>query len=100
MKRITKRFFGLAIALVIAVSSFGLDSSAAATILESGSWVTEKKVTWQKPSKVVSMETQKKQFVMSTKTKEGKVNNLYFSFPTEGGVRVHADDTDSGMQKR
>ena len=93
MKRITKRFMGLAIAVIIAVSSFGLNSSAAATILEGGSWVTEKKVTWQKPTKVVSMETQKKQFVMSTQTKSGKVNNLYFSFPAEGGVRFHADDT-------
>lgn len=93
MKRITKRFLGLTLAVVIAVSSFGMNSSAAATILESGSWVTEKDVTWQKPTKVVSMETQKKQFVMSTKTKSGKVNNLYFSFPTEGGVRFHADDT-------
>ena len=93
MKRITKRFLGLTLAVLIAVSSLCLNSSAAATILESGKWVTEKEVTWQKPTKVVSMETQKKQFVMSTKTNKGKVNNLYFSFPIEGGVRFHADDT-------
>ena len=92
MKKLTKRFVGLACAVIFAVSSLGMDASAL-TIADSGKWITEIDVEWQNPTKILEMETQERQFVLSTKTAKGRVNNLYFSFPTEGGVRFHADDT-------
>ena len=91
MKRIAKRFVGLACAVVLAVSSFGIE--AFALTIGDTDWVTSIDVEWQNPTEIVSTETQEKQFIMSTKTAQGRVNNLYFSFPTEGGVRFHADDT-------
>lgn len=91
MKKIAKRFVGLACAVLLAVSSFGIE--AFALTIGDTDWVTAIDVEWQNPTKIVSMETQEKQFVMSTQTKEGRVNNLYFSFPTDGGIRFHADDT-------
>lgn len=91
MKKIAKRFVGLACAVILAVSSFGMESFA--LTIGDTEWVTDVAVEWQNPTKIVKMETQEKQFVMSTQTKEGRVNNLYFSFPAEGGLRFHADDT-------
>lgn len=91
MKKKAKRLAGLLCAVLIAVSSFGMESFAL-TIGDTGA-ITDVDVTWESPTQIVSMETQEKQFIMSTKTNEGKINNLYFSFPTVGGVRFHADDT-------
>lgn len=91
MKKLAKRFIGLACAVILAVSAFGIESFA--LTIGDTNWVTDVDVEWQNPTKIVKMETQEKQFVMSTQTKEGRVNNLYFSFPTEGGLRFHADDT-------
>jgi len=91
MKKLTKRLVGLGCAIILAVSSFGMNASAL-TIADSGKWVTEPKVEWQNPMEIVSMETQEKQFILSTKTDKGRVNNLYFTFPADGGVRFHADD--------
>lgn len=92
MKKLTKRFVGLACAVILAVSSLGIEASAL-TIADGGNWVTDIDVEWQNPTEILKMETQERQFVLSTKTSEGRVNNLHFSFPTEGGVRFHADDT-------
>ena len=91
MKKLAKRFVGLTCAIVLAVSSFGMETFA--LTIGDTSWVTNVEVEWQNPTEIVSTETQEKQFIMSTKTAQGRVNNLYFSFPTEGGVRFHADDT-------
>lgn len=91
MKKIAKRFLGLAFAVVVAASSLGIESFA--YTIGDTSWVTAIDVEWQNPTEIVATETQEKQFIMSTKTTAGKVNNLYFSFPIEGGVRFHADDT-------
>ena len=90
MKKLAKRFVGLTCAIVLAVSSFGTE--AFALTIGDTDWITNVKVEWQNPTEIVSTETQEKQFIMSTKTAQGRVNNLYFSFPTEGGVRFHADD--------
>ncbi len=91
MKKIAKRFVGLTCAVILAFSCLGSESLA--LTIGDTEWVTEIDVTWQNPTEIVATETQEKQFIMSTKTAEGNVNNLYFSFPTEGGVRFHADDT-------
>lgn len=48
-------------------------------------------VEWESPTEILKVEMQEKAFVVSTKTPEGKVNNLYFTFPTMGGVRFNAD---------
>ena len=91
MKKLAKRVVGLTCAIILAVSSFGMETFA--LTIGDTSWVTSVKVEWQNPTEIVRTETQEKQFIMSTKTAQGRVNNLYFSFPTEGGVRFHADDT-------
>ncbi|MBQ8804464.1 MAG: discoidin domain-containing protein [Tyzzerella sp.] len=91
MKKIAKRFVGLICAVALAVTSFGTESLA--LTINDSSWVTTVDVEWQNPTEIVNAETQEKQFILTTKTAQGRVNNLYFSFPTEGGVRFHADDT-------
>lgn len=91
MKRAVKRFAVLLCAVVLTVSVFG--NKAFALTIGDTKAITEIAVTWQEPTEIVAVETQEKQFIMSTKTEEGKVNNLYFSFPAEGGIRFHADET-------
>lgn len=49
-------------------------------------------VEWETPAEIAAVEQQEKQFIVSTKTASGRVNNFYFTFPTEGGVRFHADE--------
>lgn len=91
MKKIAKRFLAMACAVIVAVLSMGTDAFAL-TINDTGD-VERIDVTWQNPTRILNVETQKKQFILSTKTDQGRVNNLYFSFPTQGGVRMHADNT-------
>lgn len=91
MKKISKRFLAMACAVIVAVLSMGTDAFAL-TINDSGD-VEMIDVTWQNPTEILNVETQEKQFILSTKTDQGRVNNLYFSFPTQGGVRMHADNT-------
>lgn len=91
MKKIAKRFVCLTCVVILAFSCFG--TKALALTIGDTNAVTSIDVTWQNPTEIVATETQEKQFIMSTKTSEGNINNLYFSFPTEGGVRFHADDT-------
>ena len=91
MKRAAKRFAGLFLAVVLAVSAFGIQASAL-TINDKGV-VTTVDVEWQNPTEILTVETQEKQFIMSARTEQGRVNNLYFSFPADGGVRIHGDDT-------
>ena len=93
MKKIAKRLIRLLCAVILTVSVVDMEAFAALTIMDSGKWVTDIEVEWQNPTEIVSTETREKQFIMSTKTNKGRVNNLYFSFPSEGGVRFHADDT-------
>ncbi len=49
-------------------------------------------VEWENPTEIVAMEQQEQQFIVSTKTNNGRVNNFYFTFPADGGVRFHADN--------
>jgi len=77
--------------MIVALTSNGIEAFAL-TINDSGN-VSLIDVEWENPTEVVAIETQEKQFIMSTNTLQGKINNLYFSFPKEGGVRFHADDT-------
>lgn len=91
IKRIAKCIVAFVCVIIIALTSTGIEAFAL-TINDGGS-VSLIDVEWQNPTEIVTIETQEKQFIMSTKTSQGRVNNLYFSFPTEGGVRFHADDT-------
>lgn len=91
MKKLTKRLVALLCLVTLGVSGFGLEVFA--FTIGDANWITSIEVEWQNPTEIVATETQEKQFIMSTKTAKGRVNNLYFSFPTEGGVRFHADDT-------
>ena len=86
-----KRVLAFICALTVAVTALGYHASAL-TIGDTGK-ITDIKVNWQNPTNVVSIETQEKHFIVSTKTEKGKVNNLFFGFPVEGGLNFHADDT-------
>lgn len=91
IKKVIKRAFGLLCAVILLVSI--VDTSALAlTIQDTPDTVPEIEVEWQSPTEVVAVEMQEKQFIVSTKTDKGKINNLYFSFPVDGGVRFHADN--------
>lgn len=48
-------------------------------------------VDWETAGSVAAVEQRDDTFVLSVKTDSGRVNNLYFSFPAEGGLRLHAD---------
>ena len=75
--------------MVLAVS-INMDAFAL-TIQDKPDTIPNIKVEWQKPTGIVNVEMQEKQFIVSTKTEKGKINNLYFSFPTQGGLRFNAD---------
>lgn len=49
-------------------------------------------VEWETPAKIVAVEQQKEQFIVSTETASGRINNFYFTFPADGGVRFRADE--------
>ena len=91
MKRIAKRIFGLLCAVAILVSAVDINAFAL-TIQDKPGTIPEIEVEWHNPTKILNVETQEKQFIVSTKSNKGKVNNLYFTFPKEGGVRFHADE--------
>ena len=91
MKRIAKRLFGFLCAVVLLVSAVDI-SAFALTIQDKPDTIPTIDVEWHNPTQIVNVETQEKQFIVSTKTNKGKVNNLYFTFPKEGGVRFHADE--------
>ena len=95
MKKIAKRFRAMLCVLLVAILSAGLfagTDASALTINDSGD-VEMIDVTWQRPLEILNVETQEKQFILSTKTDQNRINNLYFSFPEQGGVRFHADNT-------
>lgn len=50
-------------------------------------------VDYETPETVVAVEQQESQFILSTKTASGKVNNFHISFPQDGGVRFCADES-------
>lgn len=91
MKKTAKRLMGIVCAVALLASTLET-TSLALTIRDSG-MVNVPKVEWQNPVQILQTETQEKQFIVSTKTAQGRVNNLYFSFPADGGVRFHGDDT-------
>lgn len=91
MKKAVMRALGIVLAIVLVLSLTDM-TAYALTINDSGA-VELIDVEWQSPTEIVSLETQEKQFIVSTKTEKGRVKNLFFQFPTEGGVRFHADQT-------
>lgn len=92
MKKMVKRVFGLLCAILILASSVDMNALAL-TIQDKPNTIPIIDVEWQSPIEIVNVEMQEKQFIVSTKTDKGKINNMYFSFPTDGGVRFHADKT-------
>ena len=92
MKRVLKRVFGLLCAIVLLVSSVDI-SAFALTIQDKPDTIPVIDVEWHSPAEILNVEMQETQFIVSTKTDKGKINNLYFSFPKDGGVRFHADKT-------
>lgn len=50
------------------------------------------KVTWQRPTEFVKLERKTRQAIVHTKAGSNEVK-LYFSFPDEGGIRIHTEDT-------
>lgn len=92
MKKVIKRVFGLLCAVVMLVSAVDI-SAFALTIQDKPDTIPVIDVEWHSPTEIINVETQEKQFIVSTKTDKGKINNLYFTFPKDGGVRFHADKT-------
>ncbi len=92
MKKTGKRLLGLVCAVCVTVSAFGMNASAL-TIQDRPDTIPVIDVEWQCPVEIVNVEMQEKQFIVSTRTDKGKINNLYFSFPVDGGVRLHGDNT-------
>ena len=90
MKRIIKKVFALFCIVAILVSTVDM-SALALTIQDAPNTIPTIDVEWHCPTGIVNVEMQEKQFIVSTETDKGKINNLYFSFPTDGGVRFHAD---------
>ncbi len=85
MKRFRLRVMSFVLVLVVLVSS-QISTSLALT------YDTQTiDVEWEKPTEIVAVEQQEQQFIVSTKTTTGRVNNFYFTFPEKGGVRFHAD---------
>ena len=91
VRKVIKRILGMILALVLMISSSNI-TAYALTINDSGD-VDLIDVEWQSPTEIVKVETKEKQFIVSTKTEKGRVNNFIFEFPTQGGVRFHADQT-------
>lgn len=91
MKRI-KKVFILLCTIVILASSVDI-SALALTIQDAPDTIPVIDVEWQCPTQIVSVEMQEKQFIISAKSEKGRIQNLYFSFPADGGVRFHADQT-------
>ncbi len=91
LKKVWKQVFALCCAVVILVSAVDIKAFAL-TIQDRPNTIPNIKVEWQKPTDIANVEMQEKQFIVSTKTGKGKNNNLYFTFPTQGGVRFNADE--------
>lgn len=49
-------------------------------------------VEYETPTKITAVEQQESQFIISTETGRGRVNNFYLTFPTDGGIRFRADE--------
>ena len=86
MKRFSIRCLAVTLIIFILCSLFTVSSLA----LTNDTQVID--VTWQKPSAIKAVEQREKEFLVSLSTEEGRINNLYFSFPNEGGVRMHLDN--------
>ena len=69
-----------------------LCSSLSTTSLALTSNTQTIKVDYEQPGEIVAVEKQKEQLIISTKATSGKVNNFYITFPSDGGVRFHADN--------
>ena len=69
-----------------------LCSSLSTTSLALTSNTQTIKVDYEQVGEIVAVEKQKEQLIISTKATSGKVNNFYITFPSDGGVRFHADN--------
>ena len=85
MKRWMKRCLALCMAVLTLVSM----SETTSLALTFDNQIID--VEWENPTEIVAVEQQEQQFIVSTKTPTGRVNNFYFTFPEKGGVRFHAD---------
>ena len=87
MKNSLKRIIALVMAFAVIGSAFGVSPAALTANVDDIS------VDWQNPTEIVEVEMQDRQFIISTRTDKGKINNLYLSFPSDGGFRLNADNT-------
>ena len=85
MKKITKSISLLLALLMIAMVP--AEQAYALTFVEQ---VVD--ADYETPTKITAVEQQESQFIISTTTESGKVNNFYLSFPADGGVRFRADN--------
>ena len=85
MKKITK-WISLLLALLM-IAMVPAEQAYALTFVEQ---VVD--ADYETPTKITAVEQQESQFIISTTTESGKVNNFYLSFPADGGVRFRADN--------
>lgn len=86
MKNAIKRIIAFAMAFAVLGPAFGIAPSALTAN------VPDISVDWQNPDEIAEVEMQKQQFIISTKTGKGKINNLFLSFPADGGFHLTADN--------
>lgn len=86
MKRMIQRAVGIVLAVAVLLAT----QSGTSFALTNDTQIID--VEWENPTEIVAVEQQEEQFIVSTKTETGRVNNLYFSFPEDGGVRFHGDE--------
>jgi len=78
----------LSIVVVIAIAFSALSCLPASALLNDQSI----DVTYQNPTNIIGTQKNEESFIMSTKTKKGKVNNFTFEFPADGGLRFYSDN--------
>ena len=76
--------------IVLAVVVLFVTQSGTAFALTNDTQIID--VEWENPTEIAAVEQQEEQFIVSTKTGTGRVNNLYFTFPADGGVRFRGDE--------
>ena len=85
-----KKIFGF-VSLTLALIMFLSTPVQTAFALTSDNQVID--VVYESPETITAVEQQDQQFIISTKTKSGKINNFYITFPEDGGVRFCADES-------
>lgn len=86
MKKTISEVSIIVLILALLISAFTVPLSAATDY----SQVID--VTWQYPTAIKAVEQRTKEFVISTATDKGRINNFYISFPKDGGIRIRMDE--------